>query len=92
MVGSGPIVLPSGFPPQVSPPCQGAAAPHSHSRLFLALFSRLQLKNLFLTFSWGRGARAGRGGQERLTRKGLTVLGAPDLGRAEPGAVPSPGE
>lgn len=43
------------------PPSQGTAAPHSHSWLFLGLFCSLQLKNLFLTFSWGRGAREWRG-------------------------------
>lgn len=31
----------------------------------------MQLKNLFLTFSWGRGARAGRGGQERADGEGF---------------------
>lgn len=29
----------------------GAAAPHSHSKLFLGLFCSMQLKNLFLTSS-----------------------------------------
>lgn len=53
----------------------------SHSRLFLALFSSVQLKNLFLTFSWGRGARAGRGGQERADGEGFCEPSWSSLGR-----------
>lgn len=80
-------------------PSQGTAAPRSHSQLFLGLFCCMQLKNLLLTFSWGWGAREGRGGQEEATSDKCFLISAGPgptaakpwhLGRGEPGGVPSP--
>lgn len=77
-----------------------AAAPHSHSQLFLGLFCCVQLKNLFLTFSRGWRAREGRGGQEEVTaekrflvsahetRPGPAAAKPSSLGRGDPGGVP----
>ena len=94
------LCCPHGFAPGRLSPFQGTAAPHSHLQLFLGLFCCVQLKNLFLTFFWGWGAREGRGGQEEATTEKYFLISAGPgpaaakpsrLGRGEPGGVPGPG-
>lgn len=85
---------PRGFARGRLSPFLGAAAPHAHLQLFLALFCCMQL-HLFLTFSWGWGAREGRGedAEKRLlisAGPGPAAARPSRPGRGEPGGVSGP--